>query len=115
MCGLKVGYGTVALCHLLSIYSGGLYCDCGLRTGGFTGEGVQGSSVLVMKTHNPKVQFVGGHFLSNNGEPYGAAVLLIRDPRAALVAEWNREQSKSAISQKVSNHFTYVQKDYFGK
>ena len=95
--------------------AGGLYCDCGLRSGGFTGEGVQGSSVLVMKTHNLKVQFVEGHVFSRERLPYGAAVLLVRDPRAALVAEWNREKSKRQVSHNVSNHFTYVGQEYFGE
>jgi hypothetical protein len=67
-----------------------------------------------MKTHNLKVQFVGGHVFSNTRVPYGAAILLVRDPRGALVAEWNRERSKRMISPNVSNHFTYVGEEYFG-
>ena len=95
--------------------AGGLYCDCGLRSGGFTGEGVQGPSVVVMKTHNLKVQFVGGHLFSSTRTPFGAAVLLVRDPMAALVAEWNREKSKRMVSQNISNHFAFVEQSYFGK
>ena len=102
---------SLVLTHMV----GGLYCDCGLRSGGFTGESVQGSSVLVVKTHRLEVQFVGGHVFSSERIPYGAAVLLVRDPRAALVAEWNREKSKGVISQNVSNHFAYVGQEYFGK
>lgn len=68
-----------------------------------------------MKTHNLKVQFVGGHFFSDSRIPYGAALLLVRDPRGALVAEWNRERSKRMVSQNVSNHFIYVGQEYFGK
>ena len=102
---------SLVLTHMV----GGVYCDCSLRSGGFTGEGVQGSSVLVMKTHHLEVQFVGGHVFSSKRIPYGAAVLLVRDPRAALVAEWNREKSKGVISQNVSNHFAYVGQEYFGK
>jgi hypothetical protein len=97
------------------VCTGGLYCDCGLRTGGFTGEMVQGPSVLVMKTHNLKVQFVGGHVFSNTRVPFGAAVLLVRDPRAALVAEWNRERSKRMVSQNISNHYTFVGESFFGE
>ena len=76
---------------------------------------MRGSSVLVMKTHNLKVQFVGGHMFSLDRLPYGAAVLLVRDPRTALVAEWNREKSKRMMSQNVSNHFAHVEQEYFGK
>ena len=94
---------------------GAVYCDCGLRLGGFTGEGVQGSSVLVIKTHRPVVQFVGGRMFSSERIPYGAAVLLVRDPRSALVAEWNREKTKKLMSQNISNHFAYVGQYYFGK
>ena len=76
---------------------------------------MRGSSVLVMKSHNLKVQFVGGHVFSSERVPYGAAILLVRDPRAALVAEWNREKSKRLVSQNVSNHFAHVGQEYFGK
>ena len=103
------------LYHFLRTPPGALYCDCGLRVGGFNGEGVQGSSVLVTKTHNRKVQFVGGHIFSTSRIPYGAAVLLVRDPRGALVAEWNRERSNRVVSPNVSNHFTYVGEEYFGE
>ena len=109
----------VFTCHKTSFPSyclaGSLYCDCSLRAGGFTGEGIQGPSVIAMKTHNLKVQFVGGHVFSNTRVPYGAAILLVRDPRGALVAEWNRERSKRMISPNVSNHFTYVGEEYFGE
>ena len=100
---------------LLYIHTGGLYCDCSLRVGGFNGEGIQGSSVLVMKTHNLKVQFVGGHFFSLTRCPYGAAILLVRDPRGALVAEWNRERSARSVTPNTSSHYTYVGEEYFGK
>ena len=100
---------------LLYIHTGGLYCDCSLRVGGFNGEGIQGSSVLVMKTHNLKVQFVGGHFFSLTRPPYGAAILLVRDPRGALVAEWNRERSARSVTPNTSSHYTYVGEEYFGK
>ena len=76
---------------------------------------MRGSSVLVMKSHNLKVQFVGGHVFSLERVPYGAAILLVRDPRGALVAEWNREKSKKMMSQNVSNHFAHVGQEYFGK
>lgn len=106
-------YFVTTLDYSLSV--GALYCDCGLRVSGFAGEGIQGPSVLVTKTHNLKVQFVGGHMFTKDRIPYGAAVMLVRDPRAALVAEWNRERSKRMVSHNVSNHFTYVEQEYFGE
>ena len=76
---------------------------------------MKGSSVMVMKTHNRNPQFVGGHVISADRLPYGSAILLVRDPRRALIAEWNRERSKRQVSETVSNHFTYVGPEYFGK
>ena len=71
--------------------------------------------MLAVKTHNLKVQFVGGHVFGPNRLPYGGAILLVRDPRGALVAEWNRERSKRMVSPNVSNHFAYVREEYFGE
>ena len=45
---------------------------------------MQGSSVMVMKTHNRKPQFVGGHVISTERLPYVSAVSLVRDPKRAL-------------------------------
>ena len=74
-----------------------------------------GPSVLAIKTHDRKIQVVGGHFFNTPKVLYGGAILLIRDPRAALVAEWNREKSRHMVSPNVSNHFAYVGQEYFGK
>ena len=37
-------------------YTGSIYCDPDIMLSGMIGEGVDSSSVLVVKTHNPKVQ-----------------------------------------------------------
>ena len=67
-----------------------------------------------MKTHNKQPQFVGGHVISKTRLPYGSAILLVRNPRDALIAEWNREKSKKQVSKNVSNHFSYVGQEFFG-
>ena len=73
------------------------------------------SSVMVIKTHNCNPQFVGDHMISADRLPYGSAILLVRDLRRALTAEWNREKSKKQVSETVSSHFAHVGPDYIGK
>ena len=36
------------------LWTGSQYCDASLRLSGFDGEGVQSSSVLVVKSHSPR-------------------------------------------------------------
>ena len=38
----------------VNLWSGSQYCDASLRLGGFDGEGMQSSSVLVVKSHSPR-------------------------------------------------------------
>ena len=99
------------------MYVGALYCDCGLRTSGFTGEGVKGSAVIAVKVHGK------GGYMSNQKLPrrignrtvFGAAILLIRNPRDALVAEWHRERSNKNHNTSLNNHYLSVNSTYFGK
>ena len=46
---------------------------------------------------------------------YGAAILLIRNPRDALIAEWHRERTNRVSNGTNSNHVMHVGKEYFGK
>ena len=101
------------------IHAGALYCDGGLRTRGFTGEGIRGSSVLAVKDHG-----AGAPLFSNSKLPrrilddkpvYGGTILLVRNPRYSLIAEWHRERSKRQNSRTASNHFLYVGAENFGK
>ena len=101
------------------ILVGALYCDGSLRTKGFTGEGVRGSSVLVVKDHG-----AGTPLFSNNQLPkrilddkpvYGGAILLVRNLRNSLIAEWHRERTKRQNSRTASNHFLYVGAENFGE
>ena len=119
-CGYS--YRVIVWSHLITvcvIHAGALYCDGGLRTKGFTGEGIRGSSVLVVKDHG-----AGTPLFSNNQLPrrilddkpvYGGAILLVRNLRNSLIAEWHRERSKRENSRTASNHFLYVGAENFGE
>lgn len=114
---LQYWHGTVVT--VCVIYAGALYCDGGLRTKGFTGEGIRGSSVLVVKDHG-----AGTPLFTNNKLPkrildnkpvYGGTVLLVRNPKHCLIAEWHREKSKRQNNRTASNHFLHVGAEYFGE
>ena len=51
---------------------------------------------------------------------YGSAVLVIRNPFDALVAEWNREKSRKTPLEignntNASSHISYVGREFFGE
>ncbi|EGK97346.1 AGAP003962-PC [Anopheles gambiae str. PEST] len=80
------GSGNTWLRYLLQqatgILTGSVYKDYGLLKSGFPAESVANSSVLVVKTHE-----WGPHAWA----PYTKAILLIRDPERAILAEFNRQ------------------------
>ncbi|XP_058445632.1 WSCD family member AAEL009094 [Malaya genurostris] len=80
------GSGNTWLRYLLQqatgILTGSVYKDYGLLKSGFPAENVANSSVLVIKTHE---------WGPNAWAPYGKAILLIRDPKKAILAEFNRQ------------------------
>ena len=98
---------------------GSLYCDGALRTKGFTGEGVRGPSVIAIKSHTVNPLFTRMKKLpkriSTNTPVFGAALVLIRNPRNAIIAEWHRERTKRQTNRNISNHVLFVGKEYFGK
>ena len=98
----------------LCIFPGAVYCDLSLRTKGFTGEGVQGSSTLVVKTHESTPKFPGRR-LRTDLRFFRAGILLLRNPKDSLVADWNRRRSKTQNKSTISNHYLYVGEEYFGK
>ena len=107
-----------AVYMLLFMYIGALYCDRELRTRGFTGESIRGPNVIAIKTHNNKGRFTNGHLPPRVyvGIPiYGAAILLVRDPKTALVAEWHRQRTRSQSNTTFSSHFLTVGEEYFSK
>ncbi|KAG7303723.1 hypothetical protein JYU34_012282 [Plutella xylostella] len=79
------GSGNTWLRHLLQqstgYLTGSVYNDVGLRRNGFPAENVTNGSVLVVKTH----------YMPNDiSSYYKSAILLIRNPRDAILAEFNR-------------------------
>lgn len=64
------------------IYTGSVYKDYGLLKSGFPGENIYNSSVLVVKTHEwgPRAWSM-----------FSKAILLVRDPDKAILAEFNRQ------------------------
>lgn len=98
---------------------GSRYCDGALRTNGFTGEGVYGPSVIAIKFHTVNPLFTNMQKLprriSTAVPVFGAALVLIRNPRNAMIAEWHRERTKRQSNRNVSNHFLYVGRESFGK
>ena len=61
--------------------TGSMYNDAFIKSVGFPGEGVNNGSVLVVKTHE-------GH--ADVRRHFRRAVLLVRHPRDAILAEFNR-------------------------
>ena len=46
---------------------------------------------------------------------YGGAILLVRNLRNSLIAEWHRERTKRQNTRTASNHFLYVGAENFGE
>ncbi len=82
------------------ICTGSIYCDGGLMRSGFVGETVHDGSVLVAKAHTPDYK--------KSHTKYGSAILLIRNPFDAMVAERNRQNSGG-------NHVGELSISSFGK
>lgn len=80
------GSGNTWLRYLLQqatgILTGSVYKDYGLLKSGFPAESIANSSVLLVKTHE-----WGSHVWAK----FGKAILLVRDPAKAILAEFNRQ------------------------
>jgi len=80
------GSGNTWLRYLLQqstgILTGSIYKDYGLLKTGFPAENVCNSSVLLVKTHE---------WGSKAWAPFSKAILLVRDPEKAIIAEFNRQ------------------------
>lgn len=80
------GSGNTWLRYLLQqatgILTGSIYKDYGLLKTGFPAENVCNSSVLLVKTHE---------WGAKAWAPFSKAILLVRDPEKAIIAEFNRQ------------------------
>ncbi|VVC96392.1 unnamed protein product [Leptidea sinapis] len=93
------GSGNTWLRYLLQQAT--VYMDYGLKLHGFPAENVTDGSVLVVKTHETPT----------TNRKYDSAILLIRNPRDALLADFNRLHKghigtapKSAFKRKSNEH-----------
>ena len=98
------------------ICTGSIYCDSPLRTGGFVGESVRDGSVIVVKTHTSDYQWKDDTEKRNKDDAYyGSAIMLIRNPFDALVAEWHRLEGLKKSGGKDLSHVDKAGKNKFGE
>lgn len=100
--------------------TGAVYCDISLRMSGFVGEYIRGGSVLVTKTHKSTPIWVQtGQFtpLGDCEGEYGSAILIVRNPFDALVAEWNRKVANEFYTRtvKLDSHTRRAGEEWFGR
>ena len=117
--GICTGYPPIPLIMCITVIpdAGSIYCDRTLREGGLCGEGLRGTSVVAVKTHDTSLQWRGGKQGDSSRPMFDKAIFLIRNPFRANIAEWNRQMSKKHASDQVgSSHIKYVtSKAFFGK
>ena len=100
------------------VCTGSQFCDKTLRAGGMCGEGLRGGGVLGVKTHDTRLQWTDQHYRdgawSDERPFYDAAIILVRSPFRALIAEWNRQKAyKFSSSQAGSSHVKYLDSPKF--
>lgn len=129
------GHGRVALVSLpgsgntwlrglleraTGVCTGSLFCDKILHGGGMCGEGLR-DGVLTVKTHDTQLQWTDMKYKdgkwSDSRPFFNAAIVLVRSPFKALVAEWNRQNAyKYSRDQQGSSHVKYLESSqYFCK
>ena len=94
------------------VCTGSLFCDKTLRAGGMCGEGVR-EGVLTVKTHDTRLQWTNVPYRNgtwSDARPFfDAAVVLVRSPFRALIAEWNRQKAyRFSNTQTGSSHVKYL-------
>ena len=70
-----------AVSCIAGVSTGSVYKDVALMKNGFPGESVANGSVIAVKTHE---------WGAAGRQQFAAAILLIRDPFASILAEFNR-------------------------
>lgn len=99
------------------VCTGSLFCDKTLRAGGMCGEGLR-EGVLVVKTHDTRLQWTNVIYKSgmwSDSRPFfDAAVLLVRSPFRAMIAEWNRQNAyRFSSGQRGSSHVKYLESSQY--
>ena len=100
-----------------SVCTGSLFCDKTLRAGGMCGEGLR-EGVLVVKTHDTRLQWTNVAYRngmwSDTRPFFDAAIVLVRSPFRALIAEWNRQNAYRFSSGQMGNsHVKYLESSKF--
>ena len=72
------------------ICTGSTMCDMSLRFAGFTGENIQSSAVLAVKTHVCEPNWNGTPGNLDSDYSFSSAIILVRNPMDAMVSEWKR-------------------------
>lgn len=114
------GSGNTWLRSLLEkatgVCTGSTTCDVSLRASGFIGEFADSSSLLVVKTHKliPRWAKNIHHY---EEERFNKAVVLVRNPFHALVADWHRRVANGLMSGTVNVHSHVAQAgpEWFGE
>ena len=87
------------------LYTGSIYRDPGLlHSGHFPGEEYQDGRVVVVKTHG----------MLDSSE-YQRAVLLIRNPFDAILAEYNRQQTQNQTQIAARDSFKTIGKIQYNR
>ena len=101
------------------ICTGFEFCDISMRVKGFAGENIVSGAVLAVKTHGyPHWKTKGKHNNNNNnGVHFDSAVVIVRNPLNAFVAEWNRRVANNFRGSTVSlsSHVKSARKEMFGQ
>ena len=78
----------------LGYYTGSVYSDKSLLSGGFLGESTENGSVIAIKTHS-----------YTRATDCDKLIVLIRNPYQTLIAEMNRRMSTSHVQRGNENIF----------
>lgn len=105
------------------VCTGGIYCDTTLRNSGYPGESLRSGNTLVVKTHQVDPRWTGIYYPPNTTDRYftkesdipiyDAAIVLVRNPFHALVAEWNRQMTVNMSLGGHDSHTNAVDAKYF--
>ena len=86
--------------QVTGIFSGSTSCDVALKRVGHLGEGVFNSQVSVVRTNEPYSN------LSVIAVTFRRAILLLRNPYAAILAEYNRIVTQSYVAKLPLHHYS---------
>ena len=102
------GSGNTWLRYLLEqvtgVFTGSNDCDLVLKLAGLMGEGITSNNVLVIKTHRPSYYVVDSEM--DGGAKFKAAIVLLRNPYDAIVAEYHRQVLWSHVRTLDPDHFS---------